>query len=68
MNEDALLELVAPRADEELVGAVLTTFVIDGRFVEEELLTTLVGLPVAQASLRGRVASCTNACWRRREA
>jgi hypothetical protein len=51
VNEDALLELVAPRADEELVGAVLTTFVIDGRFVEEELLTTLVGLPVGSGEL-----------------
>lgn len=51
MNRDTLLELIAPRGDEELVGAVMTTFVVDGRFLEEELLTTLVGLPVGSGEL-----------------
>ena len=51
MNTDTLLELVAPHGDEELAGAVLTTFELDSRFLEEELLTTLVGLPVGSGEL-----------------
>jgi hypothetical protein len=52
VNDDTLLQLMAPQGDEELVGAVLTTFVVDGRFLEEELLTTLVGLPVGSGELQ----------------
>jgi hypothetical protein len=56
MNDETLLGLIAPRGDEELVGAVLTTFVLDGRFAEEELLTTLAGLAVGSGEL-GRASS-----------
>jgi hypothetical protein len=56
MNDETLLGLIAPRGDEELVGAVLTTFVLDGRFFEEELLTTLASLAVGSGEL-GRASS-----------
>ena len=51
MNDTTLLELVAPRGDEELIGAVMSTFVLDGNFLEEELLTTLAGLAVGSGEL-----------------
>lgn len=55
-SSDTLLQLLAPRADEELVGAVLTTFAFTGRFFEEEVLPTLFGLEVGNGDAY-RVAS-----------
>lgn len=56
MKQEALLGLVAPRSDEELIGAVMTSFIIDGRFFEEEVLTTIAGLAAGSGEL-GRAAS-----------
>ena len=56
MNRDTLLGLISPRSDEELIGSVMTTFVVDGRFFEEEVLTTLSGLATGSGEL-GRTVS-----------
>jgi hypothetical protein len=55
-SSDTLLQLLAPRTDEELVGAAFTTFAFTGRFFEEEVLSTLFGLEVGNGEAY-RVAS-----------
>ena len=56
MNTETLLGLISPRSDEQLLGAVMTTFVIDGRFFEEEVLTTLAGLATGSGELSRTVS------------
>jgi hypothetical protein len=55
-SSDTLLQLLAPEADEELLGAVFTTFAFAGRFFEEEVLPTLFRLEVGHGEAY-RVAS-----------